>query len=231
MKGTGTLDAYAGQDVNLTGEGSLLIQAALFVGRGTLSVPGQPISATLSGSSELFSLAFFGPSGSGDLAPLTSMGGDYKYCIAQDQNLAPLTIFAYGGRYIPATPVIGYANLQPLVSAGHIVRTHIMTGSANLSPLHAKGGDYRYAEAPDHDWVHQRIAPLVSFGTEGTDDVIMLEHLYAMDESTPALDMVIVFTSTGTIDSVFTVSRELAQDIVDDMTATGTFSLLATFAI
>lgn len=227
--GAGSVSAYAGQTVYFQGTGQILFWGANFTGTGTLSIPGLPGHADFTGTGELYAYTHRAEGSLSYLPALTSIGGiDNPGFGSGAVDLPALTCDAYGGTFVPATPVRGFAYIQPLVSAGHMVCTHIMTGDADLPALVSLGADFRYGVSSND----QNLGALGSLGHSGYGNwVFMMEPVWTQDMTSAVADIIIVFTSTGTIDSVFTVSRELAQDIVDDMTATGTFSLLATFAI
>ena len=227
-QGVGAMTAYAGQTVYFQGTGQILFWGASFEGDGTLSIPGQPGHVDFSGTGELYAYTHRASGGSVYLPALTSIGSDYGYAVAKDQELAALTCDAYGSTFVPATPVRGYAYIQPLVSAAHMVCTHIMTGDVELPALVSLGADYRYGVSSDD----QNLGALNSLGHSGYGNwVFMMEPVWTQDMTSAMADIVIVFTSTGAIASVFSVNRELAQSTIDAMTASGTYSLLAVRAI
>jgi len=227
MQGTGTLTAYAGQSITFQGTGQILFWGANFSGDGTLSVPGLPGEVTFSGEGELYAYAKRADGGSVELSALTSIGSDYEYKTGYAE-LSALTTEARGGSYVPATAVTGYGNIQPLVSAGHMVCTHIMTGDADLSALGSLGADYRYGVSSDD----QNLGALGSLGHSGyPGQWFMTEHLYAVDATSLQSELVLVITSEGTITSVMTMTREVALEMVSNMEGSSVFSFLGTFSL
>jgi len=229
MQGTGTLTAYAGQSITFQGTGQILFWGAFFSGEGTLSVPGQPGEVTFSGTGELYAYAIQASGGSVELSALTSLGGvDNPGFGSGSSDLSALTVEARGGSYVPATAVIGYASVQMLVSAGHMICTHIMTGDADLAALTSLGSDYRYGVSSDD----QNLGALGSLGHSGyPGQWFMTEHLYAVDATALQSVLVLVITSEGTIASVMTMTRSLALEMVSSIEGSGTFTFLGAFSL
>ena len=235
MNGIGSLSTFAGQTITMTGVGTqtCINCAAYLDGVGSLTGNASlSVKATLSG---IGMHTAFAEERNGyanlEFPALRSLGGydnPGRGEVREDRNkFEALTGFGYTSAAVPETPVMGNGNIIPFSSVGTMSVSHIITATLAFPPLAGKGGDYEYAEAPE-----QNFPALRGFGVWGSGLVVsMIENVLVEETIAPQLVHIVVFTSTGQISSVMTANRSIAQQMIDSMTASGTFAALAEFSI
>ena len=149
-------------------------------GEYTALITIMPEPETISATFVLYGAGQFALRSLAYLPALGSLGGVANPGFGEGiAELVPLCATGSGGFYIPAAPVFGYGNLQPVSSQGHIVQTNPITGDAGLSPFVSLGADFRYGIA------NQSLPPLRGLGIQEllTYGAVELPHLAVSGEA------------------------------------------------
>ena len=228
MDGTSSMSGYAGQTVTMEGTGSLVTWGISMLGAGTLSVPNMPGASRMEGTSDGYFYAKPICSGNASIGALDGKGGEkIPGYGASLSYMEPLYSSAYGGMFVPADPVTGYVIMNALVSAAHMVTTHMMTGAADIGAVVSLGGDFLYGEARD-----QQIQPLTNIATDAASPyLLMIEPIIVYDDIYGIGALLIEFTSSGAISSVLTGTVEMLQEIISGGTASGAFTVTGDFNV
>lgn len=225
MQGQGTLTAYAGQTVTMSGVGSMPVRnyAALMRGAGSLSaVASQAASCLMTGSGTVHITTTAPTVGNASLPALTSIGGDYNY--AQGRGYLPaLFSTGEGGFYVPPQATMGYGNLPCLVSSGVVTTISTGNGDGDLPPFISLGGEGNYGVTGA-----QSLPTLESFGIFGTKgEAILFDRADISSGVSGLQDHIVIITETGQIVDTFSGSVEYVQAMLESLTATSLFSLIA----
>ena len=202
MQGTATLEVYAGQQIQLSGTGSLSISnaGAFMLGEATVAARGANAGTTvdLSGVGQLLVTASIPTTGMVWMPALQALGGDKAFAVGSAE-LPALFSSGEGGLYVPPTPTVGYGNLPSIVSSGVVTTTSFGTGDATLPALRSLGGDHDYGVSSD-----QYLQPLQSLGVYGAEFSASIISGPQPDSTMELVqDLVIVLTSEGTLAASF----------------------------
>lgn len=229
MEGYGSLTAYAGQTITFSGEGSFYATGyeCLFSGDGSLSgVSGVAAWANLSGVGELSTISTQVMSGNASLSPLYSFGCSVDGYAQGDAQLGALTSTGLSGFYDPDVGDEGYAAIQPLVSVGLLVATHIMQGDASLSGLVGQGGEGPYMIG------NASLSPLYSIGvTEPDSSIIAIDRVFASSSFSIIGTYVISCMSNGSLISVNEKQRQAIFEFIDTLSAQSVLSFSGEFNV
>lgn len=225
MLGTGTLTAYAGQPVTLTGAGSLLARnySVLLSGVGTLTSKGATAGtrATLAGAGQLIVVASVPTTGMVWMPAIGAIGGDKVFAVGSSE-LQPLYSEGAGGFYIPSTTTLGYGNLPAVVSSGWVTDIDVGLGSSDIPAMASLGGDHAYGVASE------QMPALIASGVYGTQlDVSLLSWAQAQSTMAQYVDTVIILTSEGTLAASFTADRVAVTQFLSDITGESSFASTA----
>ncbi len=223
MQGTGSLTAYAGQSVQLTGVGSLLARnlVAILPGSGNLTVRGATAGtiAELSGTGELLVVASIPTTGMVWMPSIEALGGDKEYSVGAAE-LQPLYSEGAGGFYVPDTVTFGYGNLPAVVSSGFVTDIDVGEGSADMPALVSLGGDHEYGVASE------QLPAAISSGVYGEQfDTSLLSWAQAQSTMDQYVDTVIILTSEGTLAASFTANRVAVTQFLSDITGESSFAV------
>lgn len=223
MIGRGTLIAYAGQTITLSGTGKLIVNhGALLLGAGTLIAKANESSkATITGTGLLLATATEAPRGIAELHAFTSIGGDHNYALSKQSLKA---FYSYGdNEYVPPSPDGGIAYLIPFSSWGFAAGAS-GEGQGSLQAFQSRGGDYNYSIGSGS------LKPFRSFGFwEDAQKMTMMSYGRIFSETNINLELLLVFTSTGTLSSSFTGTRVIIQEMLSTLVASDSFSFLLTY--
>lgn len=221
MHGQGTLEAYAGQLIELPGQGNVLVGGQVKL-EGALSVYANgsyALNVTCEADGELFVVISEMPRSSSWLRKIIAQGGDRDYAFS-NQSLQPL--YSYGDDdYVPPRPSTGLGFLTPFAAHGYAEGTY-GEGIANLQPIRSRGGDYNFSIGEGY------VPSLRSLGIWGLNDVErMISYNYVIDGIVPVFDQFIFFSSTGTITDYFLVTKSLVQEFISLLQASSLVTSIA----
>ena len=224
MQGIGTLEVYAGQQIQLSGAGALSVNnaAAFLLGAASVSTSGATAgnTATLSGAGQLLVTASIPTTGMVWMPALQAIGGDREFAVG-NAELPALFSSGAGGLYVPPAPTTGYGNLPAIVSSGVVTTTSFGIGSATLPALRALGGDHDYGVSSD-----QYLQPLQSLGVYGSEfSADLISGLQPESIMEPVQDLVIVLTSEGTLAASFSATRVAVTQFLSDITGESSFAV------
>lgn len=184
---------------------------------------GDSIQACGSVCTEELPVYDLGGDGDATFPALLSNGGDYN----STQGYAWLPSVdsdGAGGGYVPPTPTHAYGNLPLMTSWGLVLESHPGDGDASLPSMISVAGDYPFGFAST--W----LPALVNYGKDGQRlQMTILDTVFATDPMTAARDLVIVFTSTGQLASVQSVSVLVLAEFMSTLLADDSYTLLGEF--
>jgi hypothetical protein len=229
MIGYGTLIAYAGQTVTLSGTGSLIGNncAAYLSGIGTLSAKAsQNGSATLSGTGYLYAVATGIDSCSASLPALQGICGDALNWSFSSASLPALQGQAVEEAYVPAFVSSCAASLPALMGLSISDQLNLGHVSGSLQPLTGICSDYDYgicrASLPALQTISHAGNPL---------EINVMSYMYALGMSDTKTDHVIVINSVGTMVGSYSCTRIMAINAMNTLLATGTTSIVSYYNI
>lgn len=219
MIGYGTLIAYAGQTVTLQGTGELIANncAAYLSGTGSLSAKAsQTTSITLSGTGYLYAVATGIDRCSASLPAMQSLCGNADNWSFMSASLPALQSLVVEEAYVPAFVSSCAASLPALMSLAISDQQNLGHVSASLQPLVGLCADYDYglcsASLPAIRTYSYAEHPL---------ELSAMSTMYIMDVMEIKSDLILVFNSTGTLESIATISKTLAMEAMNTLQASG----------
>lgn len=233
LSGAGALVASASPSATMAGLGALtaLIQNATLSAAGSLTGLAkieQLVEATMLGvAAPILAAATVGGRGSGSLPVLAGLGGDTAY--AQGRSTLPFFTSGAsngGAAYVPPEITRGYANLPFIVGAALGIDIDHGAGVGPLPRLAALGGDYPYgfgyATLPYY-------AGLAFGGFIPDDEISLVSPALVSASIDPQIDVVLVFTSTGQLESAQAMTRLQALEMLSAMQAASMLDMLGVY--
>lgn len=219
IAGVGSLSAFTNgsQSATISGVSRLVIEA--YQGRLTES--------TISGIGKLLAFADVGGRGYGELPLFVGIGGDTDYI----QGYGTLPLFVSGAingqsDYVPPEINRGYGNLPFIVGSARGVDIGIGTGSAVLPLFVGVAGDYNYGFASGN-------LPMfvgVSYGDFiAADEMILISPMLGSMSFEQQIDLVMIFTSTGQLESAQAMTRLQALELLSAMQAASALDMLGVY--
>jgi hypothetical protein len=244
MRGYGDITATPAPRATMSGYGTLLVSAGTAVvmdGSGQFtgyaSIAAQ-LDVTMSGEGELLVVAEAGGRGSVALRPIQMLGGEpgSEYLGFGSTELPMIDASGAAAVMTPAVPSAGYSNLAFMTVWGYGSETDIGDGDISLPVFIAQAAETTYC-------IGDTALPIVL--TSGTadfvaaDELSLFSTLLAGGQHAQSLDLVMVFNSSGGLESVLAMTRlqamafmsMLAQDDSLELFATYAYSVLSTGAL
>lgn len=144
-----------------------------------------------------------------------------------DATLPALTC-SMDNAYVPAKAQTIYGNIPPILCSGLLKKSKAGEMAFDLQPVLMKGGDFEYGE------IIVGMSPLQALLFQDPEPYVgsMRDYLWVSGGSLLAVhDHVVVISESGNIVDSFSVSRELAQSMLESLEAAGTYSVLGSFSV
>jgi hypothetical protein len=227
MQGSGSLLIYD-FDISVSGVGSLLISDfdIIFTGTGSITFGPEDVqtsSITFSGVSN------FVPSATTDygrafIPSFSGQGGEGAYGFGTGY-LPALVGSGQSSLYVPSVPEYGFGYLPSLYGGGVTTTSSGSTANVEFPSFVGQGGegDYGYGGGT-----------FTAFVGIGFDDLFpgvapINANIYMQSGIIALTDHIVFINNTGQIIDTITASRELVAQIIGELTATGSFSIIGEF--
>lgn len=210
----------------MLGVGTLIVGFTGAVARGNGSLwlhEVIPAASTMTGSGGLLIISSNPSVGLAALPAVLMSGGSVNYAHARKQHLEPLFTLGEGGVYTPPSPAVGIASI-PVVSGFGFASGIYSEGSAMLHAVQAIGGDYNYSVGS------AQFPAMYGVGIYGNPYVgTLYSFIAAVGTAQPTSDIIVFINNIGQVVDTITAERELIQNILESISADGSFMTIMEF--
>lgn len=231
MSGRGVMTAYALAKVTMAGSGVMSAQpvpAIVMTGTGVMTatpaVERRP-EITMTGTGFMSAVLARADYADMVLPAFQVQGGDYEYSSGVIV-LAPFTMSAGEAVFVPTYGDRGYMNLAFPTVWGSDYETAIDNISMALEPFTMLGGDYAYGFG-------SMSLPLMFMAASGdfiaADEMVLISPMLGRMSFEQQIDLVMIFTSTGQLESAQAMTRLQALELLSAMQAASALDMVGVY--